>query len=128
MPSPCLVRDLMTIGVPVCRDTETCAAVAARLAGEVVVVLDEDGMACGWATAAALATASPGQLIGEVMDEDIPTVSPTLPAEAAAQLMRDRGVEFLFLMHDWPGEPRPAAVLGRSTIEQRLMEATHGDA
>jgi CBS domain-containing protein len=116
----------MTIGVPVCRDTERCAAVAARLAGEVVVVLDEDGMACGWATRLRL-LAHPDSPVGEVMDEDIPTVSPTLPAEAAAQRMRDRGVEFLFLMHDWPGEPRPSAVIARSTIEQRLMEAVHGD-
>jgi len=116
----------MTIGVPVCRETETCAAVAARLAGEVVVVLDADGMACGWLTAAALTTAPPGQLIGEVMEEDIPTVSPTLPAEAAAQLMRERGVEFLFLMHDWPGAPRPSAVITRRAIETRLTEASHG--
>jgi CBS domain-containing protein len=110
----------MTIGVPVCREMETCAAVAARLAGEVVVVLDADGMVCGWLTAAALTTASPEQLIGEVMEEDIPTVSPTLPAEAAAQLMRERGVEFLFLMHNWPGEPRPSAVISLKTVEERL--------
>jgi CBS domain-containing protein len=115
-----LVRDVMTIGVPVCRETETCATVAARLTGEVVVVLDADGMACGWLTAAALTTASPEQLIGEVMEEDIPTVSPTLPAEAAAQLMRERGVEFLFLMHNWPGEPRPSAVISLKTVEERL--------
>lgn len=126
MPAPGLVRDLMTIGVPVCRDTETCAAVAARLAGEVVVVLDEDGMACGWATREQL-LAHPNSPIGEVMDEDIPTVRPDIPIEVAAEAMRNRGVEFLFLMHDWPGEPRPSAVIARSTIEQRWMEATHGD-
>lgn len=127
MPSPCLVRDLMTVGVPVCRETERCTAVAARLKGEVVVVLDADGRACGWLTAAALTTASPGQLIGEVMAEDIPTVRPDIPIEVAAEVMRERGVEFLFLMHAWPGEPRPAAMIARSTIEQRLMETIHGD-
>ncbi len=55
--TPILVRDVMTIGVPVCRDSETCGAVAARMGGktsqvsetcEVCVALDEDGMACGW--------------------------------------------------------------------------------
>ena len=30
MAEPKLVRDLMTVGMPVCRDTETCSAVAAR--------------------------------------------------------------------------------------------------
>src|SRR5574337_767020 len=105
-----LVRDVMTIGVPVCRDTERCGAVKARLeqpgsSGEVVVVLDGDGMACGWLRRDALEADSTRE-VGEVMDENIPTVPPDIPVEAAAQIMRDRGVEFLFLMHDWPGEPR----------------------
>ncbi len=122
---PLLVRDVMTIGVPVCRDTETCGAVAARLAkqsppAEVVVALDEDGMACGWLTREQLVK-NAFHLVGDVMDEDIPTVAPDLPAEAAAQLMRDRGVEFLFLMHNWPGEPRPSAVISRQAIEARLV-------
>jgi len=89
-----LVRDVMTIGVPVCRDTETCGAVAARLTGggpPVVVVLDDDGMACGWLTRDRLAAEAATRPVGEVMDEDIPTVAPELPAEAAAQLMRVAG-------------------------------------
>ncbi len=116
---PLLVRDVMTIGVPVCRDTETCGVVAARLNGEAVVALDEDGMACGWLTRDQLERAA-AQTVGEVMEESIPTVPPDIPAEAAAQLMRDSGVEFLFLMHDWPGEPRPSAVVSLKAIEQRL--------
>jgi CBS domain-containing protein len=116
-----LVRDVMTIGVPVCRETETCAAVAARLSAEVVVALDEDGLACGWLTRERL-LAHPPSPVGEVMDEDIPTVPPDIPIEAAAQLMRNRGVAFLFLMHDWPGEPRPSAVISLTAIETRLAE------
>ncbi len=124
---PLLVRDVMTIGVPVCRDTETCGAVAARLAkqsppAEVVVALDEDGMACGWLTRERLAAEAAARPVGEVMDEDIPTVAPAIPAAAAAQMMRDRGVEFLFLMHDWPGEPRPSAVISLKAVEERLRE------
>ena len=120
--TPTLVRDVMTIGVPVCRDSETCGAVAARLrnqtpgASGVAVVLDEDGMACGWLTRLTLESADAARPVGEVMDEDIPTVLPDIPAEAAAQLMRDRGVEYLFLMHDWPGEPRPSAVISLKAI------------
>ena len=115
-----LVRDVMTIGVPVCHDTETCGVVLAQLTGDVVVALDEDGMACGWLTREQLTKAGGGQAVGEVMDEDIPTVPPDIPAEAAAQMMQDRGVNHLFLMHDWPGEPRPAAVISLETIERRL--------
>ena len=118
-----LVRDVMTIGVPVCRDTETCGAVRARLqaqAATATVALDEDGMACGWLTLARLAQAPPSQAVGEVMDEEIPTAPPDIPAAAAAQIMRDRGVDHLFLMHDWPGEPRPSAVVSLQAIEDRL--------
>ena len=120
---PLLVRDMMTIGVPVCRDTETCSAVAARLEGEAVVVLDEDGMACGWLTRERLATEAAARPVGAVMDEVIPTVAPDIPVEAAAQLMLDRGVEYLFLMHDWPGEPRPSAMISLKAVEKRLRES-----
>ena len=125
---PLLVRDLMTIGVPICRDDETCGLVRARLANHplpVVVALDEDGMACGWLTLAQLAEASPTELVNAVMDEDIPTVPPDIAAAAAADLMRDRQVDYLFLMHSWPGEPRPSAVISRQAIEQRLAADAH---
>jgi len=121
-----LVRDVMTIGVPVCRDAETCGAVAARLTGEVVVALDEDGMACGWATRDQL-MAGCARPVDDVMDEDIPTVPADIPMEAAAQIMRDRGVAHLFLMHDWPGERRPSAVISLSAIEARLREIAPED-
>jgi Mg/Co/Ni transporter MgtE len=114
----------MTIGVPVCRDTEVCGEVEARLAqqserAEVVGVLDEDGSACGWVSRDQLAR-NLQQPVGEVMAEDIPTIAPNILAEAAAQIMRDRGIKYLFLMHDWPGEPRPSAVVSLQDIESRL--------
>ena len=122
---PLLVRDVMTIGVPVCRDSETCGEVAARLLrqkseAEVVGVLDADGCACGWATRERLAAEDAAHPIGEVMEEEIPEVPPDIPAEAAAQLMRDQGVPYLFLMHNWPGAPRPSAVVSLTTIEESL--------
>ncbi len=124
MSAPPLVREVMTIGVPVCRDAETCGAVRARLAAlpaPVVVALDEAGLACGWTTLAQLAGAPADQPVSAVLDEDIPTVPPDIPAAAAAQIMRDRGIGYLFLMHAWPGEPRPAAMLALATIERRLQ-------
>ena len=114
----------MTIGVPVCRDTEPCGAVAARLAAvrppaEAVVALDEDGMACGWARAADLA-AQPGLPVSAVLDEEIPQVPPDMPVAAAAEWLRGRGVAYAFLMHAWPGEPRPSAMIALRTLEASL--------
>jgi hypothetical protein len=115
------VRDLMTIGVPVCRDAELCGAVAARLAapggGEYVVALDEDGMACGWTTRARLAAAAPDEPVSAVLDEEVPTVGVLDSAGRALEVMRAYNVDVLFLMHDWPGEPRPSALVTRQAIE-----------
>ena len=122
--STLLVRDVMIIGVPVCHEAERCGDVEARLTrqsahAEVVGVLDEDGSACGWISRERLRQ-NFTHAVGEVMEEEIPTVPPDIPAKTAAQIMRDRGVEYLFLMHDWPGEPRPSAVISLKAIEQRL--------
>ena len=46
-----------------------------------------------------------------------------LDAQAAAQLLRDRGVAYAFLMHDWPGEPRPSAMIALKTLEAYLEHA-----
>ena len=121
--APLLVRNVMTVGVPVCRDAELCGAVRVRLeaqSAQVVVALDDDGLACGWADLERLVAADPTQPVSAVMDEDIPEIPPDIPALAAAQIMRDRGARFLFLMHNWPGEPRPAAVVSLQAIENRI--------
>jgi hypothetical protein len=57
-----------------------------------------------------------------VLDDRIPEVPPDIPAAAAAALLRDQGAEYGFLMHNWPGEPRPSAVISRRSIEARLAE------
>jgi signal-transduction protein with cAMP-binding, CBS, and nucleotidyltransferase domain len=113
-----LVRDLMRIGVPTCRENASLQE-AARLMSEaglgILVVLDEDGEAVGWLDEAMLArhfAVDPEQLTaGAVMDRDIPTTPPDIPAATAAQIMLDRGLRQLFLLHESPGPLRPAAVL-----------------
>ncbi len=118
-----LVREVMMIGVPVCRATETCGVVLHRLQmekGAAVVVLDDDGSACGWMTRAQLEQTPPARLCGEVADEAIPSVAPDLPVEAARELMRANQVECLFLMHAWPGPARPSAVISLKAIEEHL--------
>jgi Mg/Co/Ni transporter MgtE len=121
------VRDVMTIGVPVCREAETCGEVAARLErqrepAEVIVVLDGYGRACGWMARERLIRSDPTTAVGEVADEEIPTVPPDWPAEAALRHMQARGLDHLLLLHHWPGEPRPAAYVWRRTLEERLRD------
>jgi Mg/Co/Ni transporter MgtE len=119
------VRDVMTIGVPVCREAETCGEVAARLerqrvAADVIVVLDARGQACGWMARERLIRSDPTTAVGAVADEEIPTVPPDWTARAALNLMQARGLDQLLLLHHWPGEPRPAAYVSRRTLEERL--------
>lgn len=119
----------MTIGVPICHEWETCGEVLQRLSAEntqadAVVVLDGDGAACGWLSRTQLAAQGDATCVSEVMHEAIPTIPPDIPAEVAAQLMRDQGVEHFFLMHGWPGEARPAAIISLAALEQRLAAAT----
>jgi len=118
-----LVRDVMLIGVPTCRVDEACGTVAARLRlegerGEVVVMLDHEGRSVGWATRRAVEAAGPQEPVSTVLQDTIPEVPPEVPAAVAAQLLDDQQVEYAFLMHTWPGEPRPSAFVSR----HRLMK------
>ncbi len=117
-----LVRDVMIIGVPICRAAESCGTVAARLAaegerGEVVMVMDAQGRSVGWAPRTLLAGAAPDDAMSAIMLEDIPVLPPEIPVGAAAQLLSDQHAEYGFLMHAWPGEGRPSAFVSRRRLE-----------
>jgi hypothetical protein len=122
-----LVRDVMVIGVPVCRVAESCGTVAARLKAEgprgaVVMALDDEGRAVGWAPRTAVDAAPPAAAIHQVLRDDLPQVPPDVPVAVAAQWLADQRTEYAFLMHSWPGEPRPAAFVARRDLEQRLEQ------
>ncbi|MCC7354208.1 MAG: CBS domain-containing protein [Anaerolineae bacterium] len=115
--STLLVRDVMRIGVPNCRD-DVSLSEAARLMAEgglgFLVVLDEDSEVVGWLDEAMLArhfTKDYEKLTaGVVMNSDIPRVPPDIPAAAAVQIMLDQGLQQLFILHESPGPARAAAV------------------
>jgi arabinose-5-phosphate isomerase len=118
MPTTTLVRDVMRVGVPTCRE-DTPLRDAARLLVErnvsALVVLDEDANAVGWLAEQHLARAIDRDLArltaGDVMHEHVPEILPDIPAAAAAHLMLDRGLQQLFISHHAGGVKYPAAVI-----------------
>lgn len=113
-----LVRDMMRVGVPTCRE-DTPLKDAARLLVErnvsALVVLDEDGNAVGWLgeqhVARAIDRDHARLTAADVMREHVPEILPDIPAAAAAHLMLDRGLQQLFVTHHAGGIKYPAAVI-----------------
>lgn len=113
-----LVRDLMRVGVPTCREDTPLKDVARLLVERNVsalVVLDEDGNAVGWLGEQHVARAIDRDCVrltaGDVMDERVPEILPDVPAAAAAHLMLDRGLRQLFISHHAGGVKYPSAVI-----------------
>jgi predicted transcriptional regulator len=127
--SPELVRDLMTVGVATC-SPDTSVGDIARLflekELEAIVVLDvEEGHALGVVSRDELVqafTRPDARLLKaeEVMSEGVPQAPPDIPLIAAAQLMRDKGVRVLFLMHHAGGVMYPAAMISYQHILRYL--------
>lgn len=131
MPDPLLVRDVMRIGVPTCKEGDTLDKVAALMldqAATALIVLDEEADTRGWINEVRLAraylrvaqalevsgTAKVSRILtaADIMDEDVPEAPSDIPLTAAAQLMADMGVDHLFFLHHAAGRAWPASVLG----------------
>jgi CBS domain-containing protein len=119
-----LVRDLMHIGVSTCRSDTLLIEVVRTLLREgleSLIVLDENSHAVGMLSrreAVAVFGISAADMrdvktltVADVMRPDIPEVPPDIPATAAAQIMLDRGIREIYLMHHGGGASWPAAVL-----------------
>ena len=119
-----LVRDLMHIGVPTCRDDTLLLDATRTLIRdelESLIVLDGNSHAVGMLSRhevvrafgrfGADAHSAESLIVADVMRSDIPEVPPDIPAAAAAQLMLDQGVREIYLMHHGGGNSWPAAVL-----------------
>ncbi len=107
----------MRVGVPTCREDVALAEVARLLVernASALVVLDEDGNAVGWVgeehVARAAGHSNAALVASDVMVEQVPTIPPDVPAVAAANLMLDRGIRQLFVVHHAGGIVYPAAV------------------
>ena len=117
-----LVRDLMQVGVATCAPESPVADIAHLLLEkklEAVIVLDPDeGHAVGVVSQKELVDAfikngenARAMKAEDIMTDEVPTVPPDIPLEAAFQLMQDRGVRTVFLMHHAGGVIYSAAYL-----------------
>jgi CBS domain-containing protein len=119
-----LVRDLMRIGVPTCPANTLLVDAVRRLLRnglESLVVLDENGHAAGlfgqreavaaYGLSGARVETIDTRTVAEAMRPDIPKIPPDIPATAVAQLMLDRNVRELYLLHHDGGIKWPAAAL-----------------
>ena len=119
-----LVRDLMHIGVATIRaNTSLSEAICILLRDklEALIVLDDNGYAAGlfgrqeavaaYGLSGANRSGFQTLTVADAMRPDIPEIPPDIPAKAAAQIMLDRGMRELYLMHHDGGVSWPAAAL-----------------
>jgi predicted transcriptional regulator len=127
--SPVLVRDLMTVGVATCSPQAMVVEIARLFlenGWEAVIVLDAgEGHALGVITQDELVKAYARPDVcslkaEEIMFESVPQVPPDIPLVAAAQMMRDKGVRALFIMHHAGGVVYPAAMISYQHILRHL--------
>lgn len=129
--TPKLVRDLMSVGVLTCSPGTAIVELARVLLErdlEGAVVLDTQGHAIGAITRDDLIRAySFGEYesltVEQVMQDGVQQVPPDIPLSAAAQIMQDRGIRIVFLMHHAAGIEYPAAMLSyRHLLRHLAME------
>jgi CBS domain-containing protein len=122
------VRDLMAVGVATC-PPETPIVDVARLLLEKhlegIVVLDAEGHAVGSISQDELVQAYARDdcrslTAEDVMRDSVQQIPPDVPLTVAAQIMRDRGVRVVFLMHHAGGIQYPAASLSYTHLLRHL--------
>ena len=126
--SPKLVRDLMSVGVLTCSpDTAVVELTRVLLEKDLegAVVLDDHGHAAGSVTRDDLVRAYArgdyeGLTVDQVMQDGVEQAPPDIPLTAAAQIMQDRGVRIIFLMHNAGGISYPAAMLSFTHLLRHL--------
>jgi CBS domain-containing protein len=135
-----LVRDLMRIGVVTCQaDTSLVEAVRTLLREDLesLIILGDNSHAVGMLSrreAVVVSGRSGADMhdvrtltAADVMNPDIPEVPPDIPATAAAQIMLDRSIREIYLMHHGGGASWPAAVLRYEDVLRYLSAESEAD-
>lgn len=145
MPDQLLARDVMRIGVPTCKPGDSITALAAQMIEHgwtALVVMDDEGNACGWLNESMLAAGyarlnslppdawpqTPDACpltAADIMDECVPDGPADLPLTAIVQLMADMGVDHMFFMHHAGGRTWPASMLSLRDMVKALAGPAH---
>lgn len=125
---PPLVRDLMTVGVPTCKTSDSIMEIARFLIEqnvEELVVLGSEGEGVG--------VVGYEELIGvygkedtnsltaeDVMREGVPELPADIPLVAAAQMLKDKHIRVAYMTHNSAGIIYPAAMISYRHIVRHL--------
>ncbi|MBA4379173.1 MAG: hypothetical protein C0393_00520 [Anaerolinea sp.] len=128
MTQPTFVRDLMTVGVPICKWDTPIVDIARFLLAknvEAMCVLEAEGHGIGVVGPEELvwAYAKEGfeSLTAEdIMSEGVPELQADIPLTVAAQMMKDKGIRIAYMMHNSSGIIYPAAFLSYRHILRHM--------
>ncbi len=130
-----LVRDLMTIGVPTCKNTSPVVDVARFIIEnnvEELVVLGTEGEGIGVVGYEELVGVYGRENINEltaedIMREGIPELPSDIPLVAAAQMLKDQRIRVAYMNHNSAGIIYPAALISYRHILRALVAREEKD-
>jgi len=129
-----LVRDVMQRGVATCGLETPLADVAQRMCDASItamMVVDELGELTGIITRTDLARAYlAGRTAGhaeDLMTPNVATIVPDIPVEAAIQIMLDRRIHQLVILHAKPAIGRPVGILSMEDVVRLVAECQELD-
>jgi len=125
---PELVRDLMTVGVPTCKNQTPIVEIARFLVEnnvEEMVVLGDEGEGIGVCGYKELVKAYNQENVRElnaedIMTEGVPELPSDIPLALAAQLMQDKDIRVAYMNHNSAGIIYPAASISYRHLVRHL--------
>lgn len=124
-----LVRDVMHRGVVTCNPDTSLARVAALMAqahASAVAVVNPTGELIGIVSRTDLVGAYlkpyEHRKAEDIMTTQVATIIPDIPIAAAVQIMLDRGVHQLVILHARPAPQRPVGILTMDDIVRDMAK------
>jgi len=125
---PELVRDLMTVGVPTCKNITSIVEIARFLVEnnvEEMVVLGDEGEGIGVCGYKELVKAYNRENVREltaedIMTEGVPELPSDIPLVLASQLMQDKDIRVAYMNHNSAGIIYPAASISYKHLVRHL--------
>ena len=123
------VHDVMHRGVATCNMDTPLVEVARRMCDAhvtAIVVVDALGEVAGIISSIDLAQAYVSHkldyLAEDIMTASVATIVPDIPVEAAIQIMLDRRIHQLVILHSKPAPGRPVGMLAMNDIMRLIAE------